>query len=82
MQKESGETLFLPTLVYYQKLEQKQFRSACKKIRDKSLVIKSEGFFGLKEGEMQENGGREWYKERGKYNIESRIEFPDPMFMT
>ena len=26
--------------------------------------------------------GRKWYKERGKYNIESRIEFPDPMLMT
>ena len=24
----------------------------------------------------------ECYKERGKYIIESRIEFPDPMFMT
>ena len=81
MHKESGETLFLPTLVYYQKLDHNSSLHA-KKIRDKSLVIKSEGFFGLKEGEMQENGGREWYKERGKYNIESRIEFPDPMFMT
>ena len=28
-----------------------QFRSACQKIRDKSLVIKSEGLFGLCEGE-------------------------------
>ena len=25
--------------------------------------------------------GRKWYKERGKWIIESRIEFPDPMFM-
>ena len=80
MHKESGETLFLPTLVYYQKLDHNSSLHA-KKIRDKSLVIKSEDFFGLKEGEMQENGG-EWCKERGKYNIESRIEFPGPMFMT
>ena len=27
-------------------------------------------------------GGGKWYKERGKCIIESRIEFPDPMFMT
>ena len=26
--------------------------------------------------------GGKWYKERGKCIIESRIEFPDPMFMT
>jgi len=26
--------------------------------------------------------GRKWYKERGKWIIESRIEFPDPMLMT
>ena len=26
--------------------------------------------------------GGEWYKERGKWIIESRIEFPDPILMT
>ena len=26
--------------------------------------------------------GRKWYKEREKWIIESRIEFPDPMLMT
>ena len=26
--------------------------------------------------------GEEWYKERGKYIIKSRIEFPDQMLMT
>ena len=26
--------------------------------------------------------GRKWNKERGKWIIESRIEFPDPMLMT
>ena len=26
--------------------------------------------------------GRKWYKERGKWIIESRIEFPGPMLMT
>ena len=50
------------------------------KIREKSLVIKSEGFFDLYEGENAGKGGK-WYKERGKWIIESRIEFPDPMFM-
>ena len=35
----------------------------------------------FKRGEMRERGGK-WYKERGKWIIESRIEFPDPMFMT
>ena len=51
------------------------------KIRKKSLVIKSEGFFGLLEGENAGKGGK-WYKERGKWIIESRIEFPDPILMT
>ena len=51
------------------------------KIREKSLVIKSEGFFGLLEGE---NAGKEekWYKERGKWIIQSRIGFSDPILMT
>ena len=26
--------------------------------------------------------GRKWYKERGKWIVQSRIEFPDPMLMT
>ena len=30
---------------------------------------------------MRERGGK-WYKERGKWIIESRIEFPDPILMT
>ena len=50
-------------------------------IKEKSQVIKSEGFFGLLEGENAGTGG-EWYKEMGKWIIESRIEFPDPMLMT
>ena len=29
---------------------------------------------------MREQGGK-WYKERGKWIIEFRIEFPDPMLM-
>ena len=33
----------------------------------------------LQEGENA--GGRKWYKERGKWIIESRIEFPDPMLI-
>ena len=52
-----------------------------KKNREKSLAKKSEGFFGLLEGENA-GKGREWYKERGKWIIESRIEFPDPILMT
>ena len=51
------------------------------KIREKSLAIKSEGFFGLRKGKMRERG-RKWYKKRGKWILESRIEFPDPMLMT
>ena len=51
------------------------------KIREKSLVIKSEGFLAFK-GENAGKGGGKWYKERGKWIIKSRIEFPDPMFMT
>ena len=35
----------------------------------------------FRKGEMQERG-RKWYKEREKWIIESRIEFPDPMLMT
>ena len=35
----------------------------------------------FRKGKMRERG-RKWYKERGKWIIESRIEFPDPMFMT
>ena len=49
------------------------------KIGEKSLVIKSEGFFGL--GGKCGKGGK-WYKERGKCIIKSRIEFPHPMLMT
>ena len=54
------------------------------KIREKSLVIKSEGIIDLLE---RENGGKcgkggEWYKDRGKCIKKSRIEFPDPMLMT
>jgi len=48
------------------------------KIREKSLVIKSVAFW---RGKMRERGGK-WYKERGKWIIQSRIEFPDPMLMT
>ena len=47
------------------------------KIREKSLVIKSEGLFGRLEGENAVTG--KWYTERGKCIIESRIEFPDPI---
>ena len=54
-----------------------QFSSACKNQREISIVKKSEGFFGLLEGENAGKGG-EWYKERGKCIIKSRIEFPDP----
>jgi len=36
------------------------------KIREKSLVIKSEGFFGLLGGENAGTGGGKWYKEWGK----------------
>ena len=35
----------------------------------------------FRKGKMRERG-RKWYKERGKWIIESRIEFPDPMLMT
>ena len=35
----------------------------------------------IRKGKMRERG-RTWYKERGKWIIESRIEFPDPMLMT
>ena len=52
------------------------------KIREKTLVIKSKGFFGLKKGKMRERGWGKWYNDRGKCTIESRIEFPDPMLMT
>ena len=34
----------------------------------------------FRKGKMRERG-RKWYKERGKWIIESRIEFPDPMLM-
>ena len=48
------------------------------KIREKSLVIKSERLIGLLELlKMQERGGG-LYKERGKCILMSRIEFPDP----
>ena len=42
------------------------------KIKEKSLVIKSEGF----------RGGGEGYSDSGKCIIKSRIEFPDPMLIT
>ena len=51
------------------------------KIREKSLVTKSGGFFGLKEGENAGKGGK-MYKESGKCIIKSRIEFPDLILMT
>ena len=51
------------------------------KIREKSLVINSEGFLAF-QGENAGKGGVKWYKERGKWIIESRIEFPNPIFMT
>ena len=35
----------------------------------------------FRRGKMRERG-RKWYKERGKWIIESRIEFPDPILMT
>ena len=35
----------------------------------------------FRRGKMRERG-RKWYKERGKWIIESRIEFRDPMLMT
>ena len=35
----------------------------------------------FRKGKMRERG-RKWYKERGKWILESRIEFPDPMLMT
>ena len=35
----------------------------------------------FRRGKMRERG-RKWYKEREKWIIESRIEFPDPMLMT
>ena len=35
----------------------------------------------FRRGKMQERG-RKWYKKRGKWIIESRIEFPDSMLMT
>ena len=35
----------------------------------------------FRKGKMRERG-RKWYKERGKWIIESRIEFPDQMLMT
>ena len=35
----------------------------------------------FRKGKMRERG-RKWYKERGKWIIESRIEFPDPILMT
>ena len=44
------------------------------KIREKSLVIKSEGYNGLmKEGTCGKGG---------KYILDSRIEFPDPKLVT
>ena len=43
--------------------------------------ISSNKVSGLLEGENAGKGG-EWYKERGKWIIESRIEFPDPILMT
>ena len=51
------------------------------KIREKSLVINSEGFLAF-QGENAGKGGGKWYKERGKWIIESRIEFLNPIFMT
>ena len=35
----------------------------------------------FRKGKMRERGMK-WYKERGKWIIVSRIEFPNPMFMT
>ena len=49
------------------------------KITETSLVIKAS--LAFRKGKMRERG-RKWYKERGKWIIESRIEFPDPMLMT
>ena len=49
------------------------------KIREKSVVIKSERCFGLKYGGKC---GKKWYKEKEKCILEFRIEFSDPMLMT
>ena len=51
------------------------------KIREKFLVIKSEGFYGLLGGRKCEKGGG-LYKEKGKCNIESRIEFTVPKLVS
>ena len=34
----------------------------------------------FRKGKMRERG-RKWYKERGKWIIQSRIEFADPVFI-
>ena len=47
------------------------------KIREKSLVIKSERLIGLLKRENAGKGGG-LYKERRKCILMSRIEFPDP----
>ena len=49
------------------------------KNREKFLVIKSGGFFGLwlQERENAGKGGGKWYNESEKCIIKSRIEFPN-----
>ena len=53
--KNEGENHFFPTLVFDSKTRS-QFKPSCKKIREKSLVIKLEGFFGLWEGQKAGTG--------------------------
>ena len=51
---------FSPILFLIQKLDPK-IQAWMQNIRAKSLVIKSEGFIGLQEGENVEKGGGELY---------------------
>ena len=47
---------YFSTILVFDSKTRSQIRSARKKNREKSLVIKSEGFFGLVEGENAERG--------------------------
>ena len=53
-----------PTVLVFNSKTRSQFRSGCKKIREKSQVIKSEGFFGLLKGANSRKGVGELVEEQ------------------
>ena len=73
MQENSGEQLLIKKLDHNRGLHAKNQREiSSNKVRTLHWPL----------GGRKCGKGGKWYKDRGKWIIESRIEFPDPMLMT